>query len=59
MRTILQPIPLVRRGRAYAVALALLLASSGGAAAEELRIGGSGAALGTMQLLGEEFTARM
>ncbi len=58
MRTTLKPIPLVRRGRAYAVALALLLASSGGAAAEELRIGGSGAALGTMQLLGEEFTAR-
>ncbi|MDO8595105.1 MAG: substrate-binding domain-containing protein [Sulfuricaulis sp.] len=46
-----------RRGRACIIALALLLGFSGGAAAEELKIGGSGAALGTMQLLAAEFTA--
>jgi len=46
-----------RRGRACAVALALLLGFSGGAAAEEFKLGGSGAALGSMQLLAEAFTA--
>lgn len=44
-------------GRACAVALALLLGYSGGAAAEEFKIGGSGATRGTMQLLAAEFTA--
>jgi phosphate transport system substrate-binding protein len=48
----------LRRGRACAIALALLLGSTSGAAAEEFKIGGSGAALGTMYLLAEEFTAR-
>jgi phosphate transport system substrate-binding protein len=47
-----------RRGRVCAIALALLLGSSGGAATEEFKIGGTGAALGTMQLLAEEFTAK-
>ena len=46
-----------RSGRACAIALALLLGSSGGAAAEEFKIGGTGTALGTMQLLAAEFTA--
>jgi phosphate transport system substrate-binding protein len=46
-----------RRGRACAVALALLLGFSSGAATEEFKIGGSGAALGTMRLLAAEFTA--
>ncbi|OGA33924.1 MAG: hypothetical protein A3G80_00255 [Betaproteobacteria bacterium RIFCSPLOWO2_12_FULL_62_13b] len=46
-----------RRRRACAIALALLLGYSGGAAAEEFKLGGSGAALGTMQRLAEEFTA--
>jgi phosphate transport system substrate-binding protein len=46
-----------RRGRACAITLALLLGSSGSAAAEEFRIGGTGAALGTMQLLVAEFTS--
>jgi len=45
------------RWRTCAIALVLLLGLSGGAAAEELIIGGSGAALGTMQLLAEEFMA--
>ncbi|MDP1716925.1 MAG: substrate-binding domain-containing protein [Burkholderiales bacterium] len=43
------------RAQAGAIAFALLLVSTGGAA-EELRIGGTGAALGTMQLLAREFT---
>lgn len=43
--------------RACAIAFALLLGFCGGVAAEELKIGGSGAALGTMQLLGGAVTA--
>ncbi|CAG4883830.1 protein of unknown function [Georgfuchsia toluolica] len=46
-----------RRGRVYAIAFLSLLGFFGGAAAEELKIGGSGAGLGTMRLLGNEFTA--
>lgn len=42
--------------RACATVLALLLVSCA-AAAEEFKIGGSGAALGTMRLLADEFTA--
>lgn len=41
-----------------ASALALLLGLCGGAMAEEFSIGGSGAALGTLQNLATEFTAR-
>jgi phosphate transport system substrate-binding protein len=48
----------IAHGRACLIALALLLGSYGGAAAEEFKIGGSGAALGTMRLLAEEFVAR-
>ena len=40
------------------IALALLLASSVGTAAESLKITGSGTALGTMRLLVDEFAAR-
>lgn len=47
-----------RRGRACLVALVLLLASSVGAAAETLKIGGTGTAFGTMRRLVDEFTAR-
>ena len=43
--------------RAYAIVFALLLGCCVGAAAAELKIGGSGAALGTMQLIGDAFTA--
>jgi phosphate transport system substrate-binding protein len=44
-------------GRTRALALALLIVFSGCAAAEEFRIGGTGSAIGTMQLIAEEFTA--
>ena len=44
--------------RARAVALALLLGFCNAAAAEGFSIGGTGAALGTMQLLANEFRAR-
>ena len=47
-----------RRVRACVIALALLLASARGTAAESIKIGGSGTALGTMRLLVREFTAR-
>lgn len=44
-------------GCAWAIALALILACSRGAAAEEFKIGGTGTALGTMQRLADEFMA--
>lgn len=47
-----------RRGRTRAIALALLLGFCNAAASEGLTIGGTGAALGTMRLLANEFTAR-
>ncbi len=47
-----------RRGRACAIVLVLLLGFATGGAAQDFKIGGTGAALGTMQLLAEEFTAR-
>lgn len=47
-----------RRGRGCAIALALLLGWCSAAAAEGFAIGGTGAALGTMQLLANEFSAR-
>jgi phosphate transport system substrate-binding protein len=43
------------RGRACALLCALLLACLGNAAAEEFKIGGAGAALGTMRQLADEF----
>ena len=46
-----------RRARACAITLALLLGYGGAAAAEGLMIGGTGAALGSMRLLANEFTA--
>ncbi len=51
--------PLARDGRGCVCVMALLLGFSGGAtAAEELKIGGTGAALGGMRLLGEAFAAQ-
>ena len=47
---------LVRHART--IALALLLGFSDAAASEEVKIGGTGAALRTMQLLADEFAAR-
>ena len=44
-----------RRGRAGAFALAILLGFGGAAANEGFKIGGSGAALGTIRLLANEF----
>jgi phosphate transport system substrate-binding protein len=58
MKPVSERLDAPRRGRACAIALALLVGSCGGAAAEEFKIGGSGAALGTLHLIAEEFTAR-
>ena len=44
------------RGRVCAIALLLLLGYGDAAAAEGFTIGGTGAALGTMKLLANEFT---
>jgi len=46
------------RGRARMFVFALLLGFSCGTAADSLRIGGTGTALGTMRRLASEFTAR-